>query len=339
MRSLKIGALLLLVASPLVAQDTLRGSVGSTVPVLFTVDSLCRRVVKLSPSGTFLERKILCPSVVVPPVEPPVPVPTAWFRSDWSTGTILDGKWTEARNNTQDLAVVPAAGLGFPAGMKNVLRHTFPGNLTSKNGRAAFVALIQGLPQLAIDQTLYGRFYFRADYPNTATADANGSSHHNFEGDNAGSVKSVISFHPGNATNGTYPVWWDAQGVWPFDGWYVNVGYPGTALTKGVVYRWEFALTRVKADTVTVKFWLYGADDRTLLYPDPQDTTQTRMVSKDGKSTLRTYRMPLPNVDWLRSWELGNNGWSGASWSADAYDYFGGVCFRNSRPGPYSPTC
>lgn len=261
------------------------------------------------------------------------------FWSDWASGrgatdaALRDtGKslpWSALDNNwATDLAVVSASGLGFPTGMANVLRHTFQPGVAGQ--RASFVRLVNGFPAPTIGQTLYVRFYFRADYLDEGTA-GHDNSHHPFEGDNSGTVKSVILMKPGNNLNGTFPIRFlmDEAATGHFNQAYLQPNSTAQNLTKGIVYRIEIAFTILDGTYLRPRFRLYGADDSTLLFPDGA-TGCTKMVDLTGASlsSLADTTYPYFNLNWLCSWELGNNGGSLGPFSTACADYFGGLCIR-----------
>lgn len=267
---------------------------------------------------------------------------SAWSFDVGSTQTIVrdNNKWDMWDNNTQDLSVVSASGLGAPSGMANVLRHTFD---TANPTRAAYVRIVQKFAALSIGETLYVRFYYRQSELDEGNSGLD-NSHHNFEGDNRTTVKSVVLFKPGNNLNGTYPLRWLLEEADTSTWGYLTPNAQGQTLPKNKFHRWEIAITRTDGSYLGLAFRLYDPDDdATLLYQDGA-TGLTKMMNNAGGggallSTAPSTAYPYSNIDWLRSWELGNNGGSMGPFSVNCYDYFAGVCFRTDDwCGPYSTT-
>lgn len=267
--------------------------------------------------------------------------PAALFRSDWSTATgqtdaaLRDtGKaspWTHMHSNPEaEGAVVAATSLGFPATMTNVFRvqhdtHTTSCLLAKDN---AFAAPVSG-------GYIYIRFYWRADFPNTF--EDGGASYHWFEGNNSGdlgspTVRSHLEVKMGSWDDGKVSLFFAT----PFESspnhqLWINTDGPIesglTKLNKNATYRIEIRIHFASATKYGLAFRLYDTDDTTLLYQDGA-TGLTKVVNNNGVNIASLgENFNVQNLEWFRSWELGNNGW--VNFPSTGYKYIGGVCFRS----------
>jgi hypothetical protein len=262
-----------------------------------------------------------------------VNVPAPLFYSDWSTATgatdaaLRDtGKvvpWPHLGNESGILSVVASTGLGFPAGMTNVMRVQLgPGTV----GGAA----VSIVPADAIipTGTTYYRFYLL-----NAVSDA--------EGDKSSAINSVhyIESNTGSPqpwtwclaskNDGTFPLQFQsiATGAGSFLLGGKSYGSPiwtDFFLTKNSPYRIEWALTRTAADTHTLDIRIYNAAGALVYDKD-------NIYKAQAETTLATAGVDLPLTDaTLGGFYLGSNGGQ-PPWTPMTnvqYIYYGGVMVR-----------
>ena len=97
-------------------------------------------------------------------------------------------------------------------------------------------------------------------------------------------------------------------------------------MAKNATYRWEWALTQTSSQIYNMAVRIYDTDDATLLYP--YGDGNTKMVDQSAV-VLNTYTGHITgDPDVLGGLRLGNNGWT-CFFTADCYDYYGGLCVRN----------
>jgi hypothetical protein len=273
------------------------------------------------------------------------------FHTDWATAlgsgddalrdTDKTVPWDSTQNAAaEDLEVIDATGLGFPAGMANVLEHTFNPNETTGHGRAAFLILPEGsIAAPGIGETLYHRIYIRCDYAGINQVAA--GSHHPLENEQGSSGSVLWNWHPGAASDGTWAnlLYWDDPGTVPTNWHHQNSNNYNNAanrLDQEAVYRYEWAITREDTASYSMKVRIYDTDDVTLLFPDTNGT-ETKMVNSNGSSTLLLEGAVLEgDVDILTGVRLGNNGW-GVPVDGTQKDYWGGFAIRTEDwCGPYT---
>ena len=237
---------------------------------------------------------------------------TTLFESDWrtavGTGTtaLRDGtKWTEWVNygGPQLLTVVSASGMGFPAGMANVLRVLQVGEQDAEH-----VQLTNGIPAPQVGDHLYYRIYTRVD----EAAQAGGSDHP--VEPMPGSCPFLWTFKRSISSTGWRPEWQFSNT--PSEEWWdlrVN-------LQKNTVYRIEWHFFFATSTTFKFDTRIYDAAGN-LLYTDV-DFLSGNFLNQ----TLAGRDPSFRNTDnsCFRHLFVGNNGQ--ASWTAtNTYTYWGGV--------------
>ncbi|HWA15908.1 MAG TPA: hypothetical protein VG817_05725 [Gemmatimonadales bacterium] len=278
---------------------------------------------------------------------PPPPPGTILFSSDWSTSTgtsdnaLLDGgkqnPWSSRWGGNGSLTVVSASGLGFPAGMTNVLRVTQyqqDFDWVMANNRWS-------LPE--IGHALAFRVYLR-----NTVADSEGdkgtvySSHHPIE--STGSAGSTgggyYVWHIGSYNDGTFPILFSMNNpAYPLNGWtfgapqYSHGGrdYDPAPLDKNTTYRLEWKFTRTGTNRYSLSMRVYDQAG-TQLYDD----SSTYAWTGNGE-TLASSGTNL-NVDdrQMVDIRIGTNG-GGWTFNAPQYIYWGGfaVC-ADDWCGPYT---
>jgi uncharacterized protein YjdB len=249
------------------------------------------------------------------------------FASDWTTGlgnsvsAITDANktphWNDYHPDQDQLYVVSSAGLGFPANMPNVLRVRYMGI------NSADVKSLGQWPTPPVGGSIYVRFYFRFDIPNSY-GDIGYQGNHPIEAV-PGPCPFEWEMRLGSNSNGTL--------TWSFS---VTSDYNFT-LNKGQVYRMEYAFkNRTANDTYTPDIRVYDA---------------AGTLVADARNFLRIYTtnslaseapaVPI-SPECLQSLTMGSNGPSG--WetvgvnTADSWLYLGGAAVSFSGwPGPYVP--
>jgi hypothetical protein len=251
----------------------------------------------------------------------------SWF-TDWRSGTgtgttaLRDGSGTSAKWSSEAcinplLTVMPATGLGFPAGLANVLRTEFSAQLCRK------VVRDTGWTTPAIGEYVFYRLYFRDDMPDGA----NGGGAHLVES-HIGDIAWALRWQ--NASAGNFRFEW----VFPRQA-QSDIAF-GTSLQTGATYRVEWRLQRIDATNAKASVRIYNssgtmvADDSNLLNSGSVSLA-TRNPSITGISSV--------NND-LRSIDLGQSGQFGATAGPGIYVYFGGLAVRvtsdaNGWIGPY----
>jgi hypothetical protein len=237
---------------------------------------------------------------------------TTIFESDWRTATgtgttaLRDGtKWSEWVNygGPQLLSVVPATGMGFPAGMTNVLRVLQMGEQDAEH-----MQLTNGVPAPSAGSHLYYRIYTRVD-----EAAQGGGSDHPVE-PVPGSCPFLWTFKRSIGANGWTPEWQFSNT--PSEEWW-NLR---VQLQKNTVYRIEWHFFFTTASTFKFDTRIYDAAG-TLLYTDV-DFLSGNFLNQ----TLQARDPDFRNTqnDCFRHLFVGNNGQ--ANWNAtNTYTYWGGV--------------
>lgn len=248
-----------------------------------------------------------------------MPAESLVFSSDWSTATGSSAAavrdtgsttpWAEVTNPAQHAVIANASGLGFPASMQNALRVTYDGSSSAE------VRCFDCWTAPQIGQSLYYRWYFRFDIP-----------------DSYGDLP-IQPHHPFAARFGQCPFEWEFKFGPRADGslemsipFYASsvIVEPAMPLQKSATYRVELAFHRQAATTYKVDVRLYdqaGAlvfDDATLQVAGTPGQT---LASLDPDITISQDTC-------LQSLQLGSNG-PGSTWStvtnSDAFLYLGGV--------------
>jgi len=250
------------------------------------------------------------------------------FASDFSTGmgnsqaAITDASkpihWNDWHPDADQLYVVSAAGLGFPAGINNVLRTRYMGV------NSADVKTLNQWPEPLTGQGMYFRIYYRLDIPNSYGTLASGG-HHPIE-PVPGACPFQFEFRIGSNTNGTM----DFKATLP-TGDYLQV------LNKFQTYRFEWAFTnRTSAGAYKFEIRVYDASGTQVA----SNSTFHRMNST---ITLGQDNPDVPLAsDCIRSLTIGSNGPSGwesvGTTAADAFSYHSGVAMSQvGWIGPYVP--
>lgn len=260
------------------------------------------------------------------------------FSSDWRTATgysstavrdgtkwpVMGGAWTGTGANLANGSVISASGLGFPAGMANVLRVTYQ---TSGSWGYVLARAQDNLwPVPQVGQTLFKRFYFRQMIRDAAGPQGQGSNHpfQGFDYD----VTPICTFHWefrwGSNTNGTFSFSVTYPQNSPFD-W-------GLSLQKFRTYLMEIAYTKTATDRYRVRTRIDGVDR----------TADFRGWLNEPLSIAG----PLIISDHcLRTLFVGNNdpfGWAAGLDATQDFALYGGVAFAvradsNAWIGPYVP--
>ena len=249
------------------------------------------------------------------------------FTSDWTTGlgnsasAVTDANktphWNDMNPDRDQLYVISSAGLGFPANMPNVLRVRYMGI------NSADVRSIRQWQTPPVGGSLYVRFYFRFDVPNSY-GNIGYQGNHPIEAE-PGSCPFEWEHRLGSNSNGTM--------TWSF---MLGPDYNVT-LNKGQVYRLEYAFkNRTANDTYTADIRVYDAagtlvaDARNFLH-----LYTTNSLASEAPA------VPISPAC-LQSLTMGSNGPSG--WetigvnTADSWLYLGGVAVSYAGwPGPYVP--
>lgn len=262
------------------------------------------------------------------------------FASDWKDqlGTYpatmdpvtpggSDYRWSTYLGHfvVDQMDVIEATGLGFPASMAKVMRVPCDGLSTNPvgGGRQQNVRYT-GLPVPAIGESLYFRMYERFHtYPSgTGSTDA---QHGEQDGNAIGDINWARRSFEKSAT--TYGIGLRTEvNAFPNNRW-----GDGPTYTKGVTYRWEWRIHRVGTSSVQYHVRVYGADDTTLLFDDDD------FANLSGGSPVYLSSNPtlsLRNVANLNGLNVGTNGWQYIY--TGIIKYVGGVCVRTQDwCGPY----
>lgn len=288
-------------------------------------------------------RKFAQSSVVAPVGGGGGGVSLDWF-SDWRAGTgsggaaIHDGtganaKWgSDSGGNvgTANLQVIAASGLGFPAGMTNVLQSVLPTTTVS-----SMVRTTKGkFPSPSTGQYIYYRWYMRCDFPNlTDGFDTGGLSNHPITSDNineAGSGPGELKweYHQMNVASNQLNWWFEIE---PFNSSQKyrlsNVG--GAVMMRTSTYMLEQRLLRTGAATAKVALRITDSSNALI-------ATETNFINNNnGTTTLAADNPDIPlgsDPDaQFQTFSCGNNGPNlDAGRSAPASTYWGGWATRVS---------
>jgi hypothetical protein len=263
------------------------------------------------------------------------------FVSDWSTATgataaaLQDtGKttpWNTLVNSNNLLNVVSASGLGFPAGMTNVLEvtHRVGGQASAHVAASSLWALP------ALNQSLFFRVYLR-----NAIANAEGNldlnSHHPMEVGTGGFSTEDWEWTYGSQNDGTFPIKFACLN--PLTNahktrWCLGAGGTTTnRLNKNATYRLEWKLTKTATNTYTLDIRIYDSSGTLVWHSGNIFGAQTGdpALSASGGGIVMTDAV-------LGTMQLGTNG---GSWNLGVvqHSYWGGLMVRSDNwCGPYPP--
>jgi hypothetical protein len=252
---------------------------------------------------------------------PPPGGSIAW-SSDWRTstgtsGTALrdGGKWTGELCDHPVAQVVPASGLGFPAGMTHVLRSEYSNDL------CRMVRATNQWTAPAVGQSIYFRIYYRNAAP---------------DGANIGQA------HPVQATSiaWEWKIRMPSNGITTLQWIFPNLAYPDTHYDAPVnthqTYRLEWRIQRVSSSTCKVQVRVYDSGNVLI-----HDNNTFRSESYGGTTyplATRNPDMPCSGDSDFRTLEVGNNG-PITTVGPGVYVYWGGAAVSlTGWVGPYSPT-
>jgi hypothetical protein len=254
---------------------------------------------------------------------------TVLFRSDWSTeagagsNALLDGgKWTSRWGGPPILAVVHAAGLGFPAGLTNVLR------VTHGTGSFDWVQADGRWTVPALGESRAFRIYFRNDIGNLA---GGWSFTHPIESKGTdGSINGAFyAWHIGSNTDGTFPIAFADAAPNPRNYFTVtpftqeDVG----SLRKGATYRLEWKFTRTGVGLYTLDIRIFG--------PDGALRYDKGSIAAWGGQSLAANPGGIPVEDqFMTGLRVGLNG--GFPADSPQFVYWGGFAVCSDWCGPYT---
>jgi hypothetical protein len=260
-----------------------------------------------------------------------LPAGALLFQSDWSTGlgnttsalrdTNQAKPWTQALIPTGAAnvsEVVSAAGLGFPAGMTNVLRIRHLANTVRSGGVQAQAIW----PAPGVGQSLFFRVYLRneiADSAGDLTGALNG--HHPIE-PISGNCAFAYNWTFSSKNDGTFPISFNTlEDAFPRTRW--RLGKPTQNLLKNHTYRLEWRITRVSnGHTVSVRIYDQSG---TLVFDD------NNIWDSQGTATLAAQPVLVITNSCLDKLFVGTNGPSSFNgmFTSDQFNYFGGVMVRS----------
>lgn len=287
-------------------------------------------------------------SVPVPPKDttptPPPPPPAdttpasgsaVLFRSDWSGGLFDGGKWTRW-GGKGSLAVVDAAGLGFPATMGSVLR------VQHYQQDFDWVMANNKWSPPAIGSSIAFRVYLRNAVSDVVDAGTAYASTHPVESEGGpnGISGQFYAIHYGSYTDGTYPFFLGVdQATYPLNGWTPGANasthggrsYDPATLKKNTTYRLEWKFTRVGTNAYDLDMRIVGPDDRTVLF----DKTSIYAWGGDKSQTLAASGKALPiDAAHMSDLRFGING--GFPTPSPQFVYWGGFAVCADWCGPYA---
>jgi hypothetical protein len=269
---------------------------------------------------------------------------TILFQSDWSTATgssdaaIRDTNqatpWTLGATGGGTLNVVSATGLGFPAGMTNVLRVA-----RGPTSGGSSWAQLQNIPAINVGESLYYRVYLRNDLYENGVVVLN-NAHHPIETAYLGGYADGFVWKLGTNGDGTYPLAWNMapnQNSYPFDGYAPGRNSNGSMI--GETYRLEWGLTKTAVNQYRINAHIYNSsgalvwDNTTILAQGINSSANCNFCSMASVTSPRTI-----NDSEITKFRVGTNGggpWTG--FSTNHYFYFGGVAIcKNNWCGPYT---
>ena len=307
-------------ANPAVTWRATRGTISTAG--LYTAGSTAGsyRVIAAASNGRADTSAVTVTSSAPPP--PPPPTGSALFSSDWRTGDLLDGgKWARW-GGASILSVVPASGLGFPAGMSNVLR------VAMGTGSFDWVQANAKWSLPAVGQSRAFRLYLRNNVGNVS---GGWSSTHPVESKGtSGSISgNYYAWHWGSNADGTFPIAFADAASYPRNYWTTSNATGSTVgtLQKQTTYRLEWKWTRTSTTAYTLDMRIIGADDRTVV-------ADRNSIKAWGGSTLASNPGGIPVADeFMTGIRLGLNG--GFSASGAQYVYYGAFAVCSDWCGAY----
>lgn len=249
--------------------------------------------------------------------------PAPLFESDWRTalGTSVnavgDGaKWTTVTQGpANELEVIPATGLDFPAGMANVMR------LTQRGETASFEVQKNGLALPASGDRRFYRLYGRWDEGNQA-----GYDHPIEPQPGACAITWAIKRNPRAGGVHHYHQFGDTAA----DLYYGLIDSAGAdiLLSKTATYRFEWMKDFITATGFKVDIRIYDSAN-TLLYTDANfyhldfpGNASWRLDTRDPTFTS--------THSCFQNFMIGNNGQAGWT-NTGTFSYVGGVMIRSNN--------
>lgn len=173
------------------------------------------------------------------------------FQSDWSTQSVpatslaaqqdTDGvaKWDTIGGSSAS-EVVSATGLGFPAGMANVIHVPYSPATNS-------VIRKTGMAIPAVGEEIAYRWYFRCDMPTSDARVSDWSFHPIQDGQAGGNCNWAFEVSANNGASWEPWFYLGAPGAipYPYYGWFAPM------LSKGTTYRFEAKIARVSTTNFT----------------------------------------------------------------------------------------
>ena len=259
--------------------------------------------------------------------------PPLVFASDWSTAAgnganaVFDGgKWDNSVDGggpADRMTVVSASGLGFPAGMSNVLRILYRNN----DNEYWNVNVEDGWTLPPIGGSLYFRLYFR----------------HDVAGATGGQLHTVQTGPPGNCPF-TAELQFEKVSTTGIDFYISNYGGSSSSsnghdwtvrLAKNTTYRIEEQYVRTGTNAWKPHARLYDANNTLLFDDDDFDDTYTGVTMAQFTGNITS------GTDCFRNKMIGNPGDGGGRGSSDAahqHIYYGGFAVSHDGwIGPYVP--
>jgi len=250
------------------------------------------------------------------------------FASDFSTGlgnsqaAVTDASkpihWNDWHPDTDQLYVVSAAGLGFPAGINNVLRTRYMGY------NSADVKTLNQWPEPAVGGSLYFRMYYRLDIPNSYGNLPSGG-HHPIE-PVPGACPFQFEYRIGSNADGTM----DFKATLPTGDYMLR-------LNKFQTYRYEWAFkNRNSSGAYKFEIRVYNA-------AGTQIGSNSNFIRVNTNISLATENPDVPmGTDCIRALTIGSNGPTGwesvGTTAADAFSYHSGDAISTAGwIGPYVP--
>ena len=247
------------------------------------------------------------------------PVPLI-FASDFATAlgnsvnAVTDAAkaihWNDYHPDADQLYVVSASGLGFPAGIANVLRTRYMGV------NSADVKTLNQWPEPANGGSLYFRIYYRLDIPNAYGNLASGG-HHPIE-PVPGACPFQFEFRIGSNSNGTM----DFKATLPTGDYMLR-------LNKFQTYRYEWAFkNRNSSGAYKFEIRVYDA-------AGTQVGSNANFIRMNTTVSLAADNPDVPMAtDCIRALTIGSNGPSGwesvGTSAADAFSYHSGVAMSTA---------
>ena len=254
----------------------------------------------------------------------PVMSAAVLWESDWSNSTgnssdaLLDGgEWDSIMDNNDVLYVVDSSGLGFPAGMQNVLRWSIP------QGSAGKMVHVEGnWAAPGVGDSLYYRWYHLSTVADGEPA--GGMQMHWLQ---ASSLAWLFLSRAPSAARQLMSL--DVLLNYPDNRFYwQNTSSIAQQLTNQV-YRFEMKLLRTSSTQGNVSLRVYDGNNN--LIADSDDWLNDNLNSLTNRNII----INLSDADY-HTFEIGNNDVNAAS-AATGYMYAGGFAVCDTTwCGPYS---